>query len=60
VEYLFGYPGMGALLYQAITNSDFAVIQGIVFILILTTVTAVLILDLVYPLLDPRITYERR
>jgi peptide/nickel transport system permease protein len=60
VEYLFGYPGMGALLYQAITNSDYTVIQGIVFILILTTVTAVLILDLVYPLLDPRITYERR
>lgn len=60
VEYLFGYPGMGALLYQAITNSDFTVIQGIVFILILTTVTAVLILDLVYPLLDPRISYERR
>ncbi|WP_020579228.1 ABC transporter permease [Actinopolymorpha alba] len=60
VEYLFGYPGMGALLYQGITNSDFTVIQGIVFILILTTVTAVLIVDLIYPLLDPRITYERR
>jgi peptide/nickel transport system permease protein len=60
VEYLFGYPGMGALLYQAINNSDFTVIQGIVFILILTTVTAVLVLDLIYPLLDPRITYERR
>jgi peptide/nickel transport system permease protein len=60
VEYVFGYPGMGALLYQGITNSDFTVIQGIVFILILTTVTAVLILDLIYPLLDPRITYERR
>lgn len=60
VEYIFGYPGMGALLYQAINNSDFTVIQGIVFILILTTVTAVLVLDLIYPLLDPRITYERR
>lgn len=60
VEYLFGYPGMGALLYQGITNSDFTVIQGIVFILILTTAAAVLILDLIYPLLDPRISYERR
>lgn len=60
VEYLFGYPGMGALLYQAISNADFTVIQGVVFILIVTTVTAVLIIDLVYPLLDPRISYERR
>lgn len=60
VEYVFGYPGMGALLYQGITNSDFTVIQGVVFILILTTVSAVLILDLIYPLLDPRISYERR
>lgn len=60
VEYLFGYPGMGALLYQAIQSSDFTVIQGIVFILIATTVFAVLIIDLVYPLLDPRISYERK
>jgi peptide/nickel transport system permease protein len=60
VEYLFGYPGVGALLYQAISNSDYTVMQGIVFILILTTVTAVLLIDLLYPLLDPRITYERR
>lgn len=60
VEYIFGYPGMGALLYQAISNADYTVMQGIVFILILTTVTAVLVIDLVYPLLDPRITYDRR
>jgi peptide/nickel transport system permease protein len=60
VEYIFGYPGMGALLYQGITNSDFTVIQGVVFILIATTVTAVLLIDLIYPLLDPRISYERR
>lgn len=60
VEYLFSYPGMGVVLYQAISNSDFTVIQGVVFVLIVTTLTAVLIVDLVYPLVDPRITYERR
>lgn len=60
VEYIFGYPGMGYLLYQGLSNSDFTVIGGIVFILILTTVTAVLIVDLIYPLVDPRISYERR
>jgi peptide/nickel transport system permease protein len=59
VEYIFAYPGMGYLLYQAIINSDYTVIQGVVFILIVTTATAVLLIDLLYPLIDPRITYER-
>jgi peptide/nickel transport system permease protein len=60
VEYLFAYPGMGYLLYQGIVNSDYTLIQGIVFILILTTATAVLIIDLIYPLIDPRISYQQR
>jgi peptide/nickel transport system permease protein len=59
VEYLFAYPGVGYLLYQAIVNNDFTLIQGIVFILILTTSTAVLIIDLTYPLIDPRISYQQ-
>ena len=60
VEYIFSYPGMGYLLYQGIVNNDYTIIQGVVFILILTTATAVLILDLIYPLVDPRITYQKR
>jgi peptide/nickel transport system permease protein len=60
IEYIFAYPGMGTLLYQGIINSDFNLIQGIVFVLVLTTSTSVLILDLIYPLLDPRITYQKR
>jgi peptide/nickel transport system permease protein len=60
VEYLFAYPGMGYLLYQGIVTNDYALIQGIVFILILTTATAVLIIDLLYPLIDPRISYQQR
>jgi peptide/nickel transport system permease protein len=59
VEYLFAYPGTGYLLYQGILNADYPLIQGIVFILIVTTATAVLIIDLLYPLLDPRITYQK-
>ncbi len=60
VEYLFALPGMGYLLYQGIVNSDYAVIQGVVFILIAATATAALIIDLIYPLLDPRITYQKK
>jgi peptide/nickel transport system permease protein len=60
VEYLFAYPGMGYLLYQGIVTNDYALIQGIVFILILTTATAVLVIDLLYPFIDPRISYQQR
>ncbi len=60
VEYLFAYPGMGYLLYQAIITNDYSLIQGVVFILILATATAVLLIDLLYPLIDPRITNPQR
>jgi peptide/nickel transport system permease protein len=59
VEIIFTYPGVGHLLYQGILNSDFTLIQGIVFYVIVGVSIAVLILDLTYPLIDPRITYHR-
>ncbi len=59
VEYIFTYPGMGYLLYQGIVNTDYVLIQGIVFFLIVGVAFTVLIIDLLYPLIDPRITYQR-
>ncbi|MCC6717852.1 MAG: ABC transporter permease [Acetobacteraceae bacterium] len=59
VEVIFGYPGIGTLLFQAIRENDHFLIQGIVFTVIVALGLATLILDLVYPLLDPRITYQR-
>lgn len=59
VEVIFTYPGMGNLLFTGILNSDFTLIQGIVFYVIVGVSLAVLILDLTYPLIDPRITYQR-
>jgi peptide/nickel transport system permease protein len=59
VEYLFSYPGMGYLLYLGIVNNDYTLIQGIVVMTIVGTATAGLILDLLYPILDPRINYQR-
>ncbi len=60
VEYAFTYQGMGFVTFNAINNQDFTVIQGTSFILIFTTALAVLIIDLTYPLIDPRITYARK
>jgi peptide/nickel transport system permease protein len=59
VEIIFGYPGIGTLLFEGIKGSDFFLVQGIVFILIVAIGLATLILDLIYPLLDPRIVYRR-
>jgi peptide/nickel transport system permease protein len=59
VEIVFGYPGIGFLLYRAISGNDYFVIQGVVLFVILSVGLALLILDLVYPLLDPRIQFRR-
>jgi peptide/nickel transport system permease protein len=60
VEYIFTYQGMGTIIFNAISTQDFPVIQGTSFILILMTALAVLIIDLIYPLIDPRISYGGR
>jgi peptide/nickel transport system permease protein len=58
VEIVFSYPGLGYQLYMAIVNSDYTVIQGITLILALTVGFSVLVIDLIYPRLDPRVTYK--
>ena len=60
VEVVFTYQGMGFLIYTAIRNQDYSLIQGTSFILIVTSALAVLIIDLIYPLIDPRISLEGR
>lgn len=60
VEVVFGYPGIGTLLYRAIGGFDYFLIYGIVLVIIVAIGLTTLILDLIYPFLDPRITYERR
>jgi len=56
-EIVFGYPGVGSLLYRAIVNGDYNLIMGITMLSIVGITTAMLILDLTYPLLDPRVRY---
>jgi peptide/nickel transport system permease protein len=57
-EIVFSYPGLGTLLYNAILNGDYNLIMGITVISILAITTAILIIDLIYPLFDPRIRYN--
>ena len=57
VEIVFSYPGVGNLLYQAIRTFDYFVIYGVAFMVIVAIGLATLLLDLLLPALDPRITY---
>jgi len=58
VELVFGYPGIGTLLARSINQLDYFVIYGIVLIITVSIAIAMFIMDMIYPLLDPRITYE--
>jgi peptide/nickel transport system permease protein len=56
VEVIFSYPGIGFRLYQAIQSKDYFVLQGILLLLSVSIAVAMFVLDLIYPLIDPRIT----
>jgi peptide/nickel transport system permease protein len=56
-EIVYGYPGMGMLLYNSIVRGDYNLIMGITIYSIVGITTAILILDLTYPLFDPRVRY---
>ena len=55
VEVVFTYPGVGSLLYNAIRGADYFVVYGVVFMVVLALGLATMLVDLAYPLLDPRI-----
>jgi peptide/nickel transport system permease protein len=54
-EQVFGYPGMGALLIDAVHAGDYSLVLGLTSVSIVTVSFAVLLIDLLYPLLDPRV-----
>ncbi|MEM1526453.1 MAG: ABC transporter permease [Ignisphaera sp.] len=57
VEYLFNYPGIGLILQSAIANADYNLMLGIISLTVVAVGIATFILDLTYPLIDPRIRY---
>lgn len=54
-EQVFGYPGVGTLLISSVNAGDYSLVLGITTVSIVAVSTAVLIVDLIYPLLDPRV-----
>ncbi|MEM0216922.1 MAG: ABC transporter permease [Ignisphaera sp.] len=58
LETIFSYPGIGYLFATAIGLLDYNVINGVLLLIIFTALTANFILDLLYPLIDPRVRYH--
>ncbi len=59
VETVFGYPGMGRLLYTSIMGNDFVVAMTVVMTIAFLVVFFNLLADVLYGLLDPRIRYQK-
>jgi peptide/nickel transport system permease protein len=54
-EQVFGYPGIGSLLIDAVHAGDYSLVLGVTTVSIVAVSAAVLLIDLLYPLLDPRV-----
>ena len=57
-EILFSYPGVGLIMRTAASSGDYNVLYGAITISIIAVATAGLVIDLIYPLLDPRIRHK--
>lgn len=55
VEGVFGYPGVGGLLFIAVTNHDYPLMQALFLVITLSMLVAIFIVDLLYVRLDPRV-----
>ncbi len=58
VETVFDIPGIGRLNYDAITHSDFPIVQGTVLLAALFIIVANIIVDIAYAYLDPRVRFS--
>lgn len=59
VEQIFGWPGMGSLLFSGISQRDYPVVMGVTVVIALAVLLTNLLLDLVYGLADPRVRYGK-
>lgn len=58
IETIFGWPGMGRLGYEAIMNYDYPTVMGVGIIATFLTLLGLILADVMYAVVDPRIRYE--
>ncbi len=59
IEQFFGLPGIGSMLYDAIKVNDFLVIYGIVLFIVIAIAVLMIVVEMLYPLLDPRVRTQK-
>jgi peptide/nickel transport system permease protein len=60
IETIFGIPGMGQLSWEAVLGRDYPLLMAIFTLSALLTLVGILLADILYTIVDPRITYEKR
>lgn len=55
IENVFSLPGIGRLVFQAITQRDLVVVQNVIVVLVFAVVTVTLLIDIAYSIVDPRL-----
>lgn len=58
LEQIFTWPGMGRLFFEAITERDYPTIMGLTFMFSILTLAGQLLADILYAVVDPRVTYS--
>ena len=59
VERIFSIPGMGKFFVDSITNRDYTVLMGLTILNAILLCAAVLIVDILYGIIDPRIRVDK-
>jgi peptide/nickel transport system permease protein len=57
LERIFGLPGLGQMLLEAVTQREYVAVQGVLLVVATLVVLTNFVVDMVYSLLDPRIRY---
>ena len=58
IENVFAWPGLGQLVFTAVSGRDYPVVQGVVLLLAVLFLLVNLLVDVLYAVLDPRISYS--
>ena len=58
IEIVFSWPGIGVLMYRAISQRDYNLLMGVYLLLSISVAVMMILVDLVYAWLDPRIRYD--
>lgn len=60
IEEVFSYPGVGYYLFEAVTSLDYSLLEGLFLIIVLAVLIANLSVEIIYSIIDPRVSREGR